>query len=112
MWASREQVEQRLQAFIADFIDAMEEDVDGEIDLGTFAFVAEVKERRTPEELSDVLDSRRRPEVGYTPEAEWTGSLWYRCSDLREWVAAGLLRRAMKVADGDYDPVAEDQDPE
>ena len=112
MWANREQVEQRLQAFIADFIDAMEEDADREIDLGTFAFVAEIKERRTPEEINEVLDSRRRPEVGYTPEAEWADSLWLRCSDLRNWVAAGLLRRAVRVADGEYEPAAEDQDAE
>jgi hypothetical protein len=112
MWANRAQVEQRLQAFIADFIDAQAEDADREIDLGTFAVVAEIKERRTPEEINEVLNSRRRPEVGYTPEAEWTDSLWYRCSDLRGWVAAGLFRRAMKIADGDYELDADDQDSE
>jgi hypothetical protein len=51
--------------------------------------------------------------VEYTPEAEWTPSLWYRCSDVREWVASGLFRRAMMIADGEYDaPDSDSVEPE
>jgi hypothetical protein len=36
--------------------------------------------------------------------------MWYRCSDARDWIAAGLFRRATKIADGDYDSANEDDD--
>src|SRR5437899_12703480 len=103
MWADREQTEKRLNALVADFLDAREGSADRELDLGAFAIVAEIRERCTPDEISDLLEQRKRPEVGYTPEAEWTQSMWYRCSDVRDWIAYGLFRRAMQIADGDYD---------
>lgn len=40
-----------------------------------FAIVAEIKERTTPEEINELIEERKRPEVEYTPEAEWTPSL-------------------------------------
>ena len=111
MWANREQVEARLHALIADFLDSRE-DSDRELDLGVIAFVVEVKERRTPEEIEDLLAQRTRPEAVYTPEAEWTQSMWYRCSDAREWVASALFRQAMLIADGEYDEGEATDEPE
>ncbi|HEY4414001.1 MAG TPA: hypothetical protein VGN06_13480 [Gaiellaceae bacterium] len=112
MWADRSAVEKRLNALVADFLDSRGSAADRELDLGVFAIVAEIRERSTPEEINDVLEERARPEVGYTPEAEWTQSMWYRCSDVRGWIASGLFRRAMQIADGDYDDADASQDPE
>jgi hypothetical protein len=112
MWADREQTEKRLNALVADFLDSREGSADRELDLGVFAIVAEVRERSTHEEISELLEQRKRPEVGYTPEAEWTQSLWYRCSDVRGWIASGLFRRAMQIADGDYDEPDDSEDPD
>ena len=109
MWADRGQVERRLHALIADFLDAREEAAETELDLGVFAIVAEVRERNTPDEINELLGERKRPEVGYTPEAEWGQSMWYRCSDHRGWIASGLFRRAMQIADGEYDDDVSDQ---
>ena len=110
MWADRERTEARLQALVADFLDSMDRRLDREAEVGVFALVAEVKERRTPEEIGEVLETRTRPEAAYTPEAEWTHSTWYRCSDLRDWIAAGLFRRAMLVADDFFAGEDEDED--
>ena len=38
--------------------------------------------------------------------------MWYRCSDMRDWIAAGLLRRAMRIADGEFDELDDDEDSE
>jgi hypothetical protein len=103
MWVDRERAERRLHALVADFLDSREADADRELDLGVIAIVAEVKERRTAEEIRELLDERGRPEAEYTPEAEWTQSFWYRCSDFRDWIASGLFRRAARIADGEYD---------
>jgi hypothetical protein len=111
VWADRERVERRLHALVADFLDNRAGDADRELDLGVFAFVAEVKERRTPDEIRDMVEQRERPEAEYTPEAEWAQSMWYRCSDSRDWIASGLFRRAMMIADGDYDELDDDEDP-
>ena len=111
MWLDRERVEARLNALVADFLDSREESMgDQELDLGVVALVAEVRERRTPEEIEAVLRVRRRPEAEYTPEAEWTQTTWYRCTDLRDWIAGGLFRRAMLIADGFYDDDVEDEE--
>jgi hypothetical protein len=109
MWTDRDEVERRIHALVADFLDAREAAADRELDLGVFAIVAEIRERRTPEEIEDVVEQRKRPEAGYTPEAEWTPSMWYRCSDLRDWIASGLFRRAMQIADGEYDEYFDDE---
>lgn len=103
VWADRQQVEERLQALIADFLDSRGDDSDVDLDLGVVALVAEVKHRRPPESIERLLEERKRPEAVYTPEAEWTHTIWYRCTDLRDWIASGLFRQAMLVADGDYD---------
>jgi len=112
MWADREQVERRINALVADFLDSREASADRELDLGTFAIVAEIKERSTPDEINDLVETRKRPEARYTPEAEWTQSMWYRCSDVRGWIASGLFRRAMQIADGEYDDSSGDEDSE
>jgi hypothetical protein len=112
MWVDRDRAERRLNALVADFLDSQGAQADRELDLGVIAIVAEVKERRTPEEISELLDQRARPEAEYTPEAEWTQSLWYRCSDFRDWIASGLFRRATMIADGEYDEDAESESPE
>jgi hypothetical protein len=112
MWRDREAAEKRLNALVADFLDGHEESADRELDLGVFALVVEVRERRTPEEIKELLEERNRPEVGYTPEAEWTQSIWYRCSDARDWVAAGLFGRAKQIADGDDSSDALDEPPQ
>lgn len=112
MWADREEVELRINALVADFLDAREASADRELDLGTFAIVAEIKERSTPDEINDLVESRQRPEAGYTPEAEWSQSMWYRCSDVRDWIAAGLFRRAMLIAEGDYDEPSGEEESE
>src|SRR5262249_5448707 len=103
MWSNREQVEERLNALVADFLDSRGAEADRELDLGVFAVVAGVRERRAPDEINELLEQRHRPEVGYTPEAEWTHSMWYRCSDVRDWIAAGLFRRATLIADDHFD---------
>lgn len=108
MWANREQVEQRLHALVADFLDSRGDDSDVDLDLGVVALVAEVKHRRTPESIEGLLKERKRPEAVYTPEAEWTHTIWYRCTDLRDWIASGLFRQAMIVADDDYEEDAEE----
>ena len=107
MWADRQKVEQRLHALVADFLDSRGEDSDVDLDLGVVALVAEVKHRRSPESIERLLEERTSPEAVYTPEAEWIHTIWYRCTDLRDWIASGLFRQAMLVADGDYD---DDQD--
>jgi hypothetical protein len=112
MWANRDRVERRLHAFVADFLDSREANADRELDLGVFAIVAEVRERRTPDEIDELVEQRKRPEVEYTPEAEWTQSMWYRCSDARDWIAAGLFRRGMMIADGEFDAREPDEDDE
>ena len=56
-----------------------------------------------------MLRHRLRPEVGYTPEAEWWNNVWYRSSDFRDWVNSGLFRTAMQLADGDYDDDDDDE---
>lgn len=112
MWKNREEAERRLHALVSDFLDTHEESTDAEIDLGVLAIVAEIRERNTREEIAEILQQRRRPEAVYTPEAEWTHLIWYRCSDLRDWVAAGLFRRATLIAEDDIQTsyLDEDQD--
>ena len=111
MWADRERAEKRLNALVADFLDSRGADSgEDEIELGLIAIVVELKTRDTPDEIRELVDTRTRPEVEYTPEAEWWHSVWYRCSDSRNWVASALFRRAMKVADGDYDDDEDDDE--
>ena len=87
---------------VADFLDSRgAASGDEELELGVIAIVVEVKGRKESDDIKEVLDSRTRPEVEYTPEAEWWHNVWYRCSDSRDWIASGLFRLAMKVADGD-----------
>jgi hypothetical protein len=98
VWADRDLVERRLHALIADFLDERAEDAD-EFDLGVFAIVAELRVRRTSE-IGEVLGQRRRPEAGYTPEAEWVESIAFSSSEGRPWINSGLFRSAMRLADG------------
>jgi hypothetical protein len=100
MWKNRPETEARLHALIADFLDSLALEVEDELDLGVVAIVAEVKQRRTPEAIEAILTERKRPEAAYTPEVEWAESIWYRCSDLRDFVASGLFRHASLLADG------------
>jgi hypothetical protein len=52
--------------------------------------VVELKGRQPPEEIHRLLDERQRPDVEYTPAAEWTQSVLYRCTDSRDRVASGF----------------------
>ena len=99
MWADRELVESRIHALVADFFDYRDDD-DDEFDLGVFALVAEVKTKKTPEEIANTREERKRPEAGYTPEAEWFHSVTYRCSDGRTWINSGLFEQAKRVSSG------------
>jgi hypothetical protein len=111
MWRDRDEAETRLNALVADFLDSQEaESGEVEIDLGVIAFVTELRTRRTADDLEYVLGQRTRPEAGYTPEAEWSTSIWYRSTDLREWVNTGLFRTAMLVAEGAFDDEEEADD--
>jgi hypothetical protein len=38
-------------------------------------------------------------EVNYQVDGEPNTAVWYRCSDMRTWLQAGLFRRAALVAD-------------
>jgi hypothetical protein len=50
--------------------------------------------------------------VEYTPEAEWHHSVWYRCSDNRDWIQAGLFRAAMLLAEAENADAVEEEDEE
>ena len=84
---------------IADFLDVRAEDTQ-EFELGVVAIVAELRVRRASD-LGKVPGQGRRPEVEYTPEAEWVEAISFGSSDGRPWINAGLFRSAMRLADGD-----------
>ena len=111
MWADRDRVERRFHALIADFLDERAKDAD-EFELGVVAIVAELRVRRTSD-LGELPGQGRRPEVEYTPEAEWVEAIAFSSSDGRPWINSGLFRSAMRLADGDnpvYDDGSEEPD--
>lgn len=109
MWADRDRVERRLRALIADFLEVRAEEA-GELDLGVFAIVAELRVRHTSG-VAEVFGDRHRSEVEYTPEAEWVESIAFSSSDGRPWINSGLFRSAMRLADG-ASAVADDESEE
>src|SRR5919197_6702043 len=97
MATTREQARLRLHALVDDFVDSASRGAD-EFDVGVAAIVAEVRYSTSPEGIEYILNQRQRPEVEYTPEAEWKHEVQFRCSDSRMWVQAGLLRDALYIA--------------
>jgi hypothetical protein len=81
MMTPREQLEGKIAAFIGGWLDGAYDQYGETFDIGTFAFVAEVKFH--PEEEGG---------YGYS-EIGWS------CSDERNWVQAGLFRRALVLAE-------------
>jgi hypothetical protein len=83
----RDELDRRLHALVADFLDDLEADHPEGSDLGPVMLIAET---RTPWDGEVPL---RRSDAGYTPsdfEVEWR--IW--CSDWRWWVQAAMLREA------------------
>jgi len=87
----REQVERRLHALIADWLDDLAESNSDGFDLGVIGFIAEVV---TPDPGYTVL---RREEGGYTPEMDTSNYFSYFCTDHR-W----YIKRAVFGDAGDY----------
>jgi hypothetical protein len=94
---SREQARARLHALVDDFVDSSGEGEE-DFDIGVAALVAEVKRRRPSDVIEAILEQRHRPEAQYTPEVEWSHQVEFRCTDIRDWVQAGLLRDALRTA--------------
>lgn len=110
MWADRDRVERRIHALIADWLEERAEDAD-EYELGVVAVVAELRVRTS--DTAETLRKRRRPEVEYTPEAEWIEGISFSSSDGRPWINSGLFRSAMRLADRDnpaYNDASEEPD--
>jgi hypothetical protein len=86
MSSGRNALTARIDALTADFIDSLGREFEGGFELGVIAVVAEVRHPAEVADVEAVVTGRRRPEVEYTPEAEWHHSVWYRCSDNRDWM--------------------------
>jgi hypothetical protein len=87
----REQVERRLHALVADWLDIVAKDNSDGFDLGVVGFIGEVV---TPDPEYTVL---RREAGGYTPEMDTSYYFSYYCSDHR-W----YIKRAVFGDAGDY----------
>lgn len=107
MAPNREELERRLNALVADFLDSLTEDYEEGFDLGVALILAEVRYPADAERIEDLVARRPRPEAQYTPEAQWHHTVWFRCTDHRDWVQAGLLHEALRLAH-DYDTDDED----
>jgi hypothetical protein len=101
---TREQVERRLHALVADWLDIVAEDNSDGFDVGVVGFIGEVV---TPDPEYTVL---RREEGGYTPAMDTHNYFSYYCSDHR-W----YIKRAIFGDAGDYfryPPADSDEDEE
>jgi hypothetical protein len=99
---AREQVERRLHALVADWLDIVAEGNSDGFDLGVVGFIAEVV---TPDPEYTIL---RREEGGYTPPMDTNSYFSYYCSDHR-W----YIKRAIFGDAGDhyrYPPADSDDD--
>jgi hypothetical protein len=83
----RRELERRISAFISGYLDGAYERYGDDFDFGVFAFIAEVQLPGDPtlEIQSGASD------VGWI------------CSDARNWVQAGLFRRAYVLAEYERD---------
>jgi hypothetical protein len=85
---TRDELERRLNALVADFLDAAEADFPEGFDFGPVMLVAETRTRWDGEV------ALRRSDGGYVPAADAAISFRTWCSDWREWVQAELLKEA------------------
>ena len=85
MYESREVLDERLRKFVGEFLDDLPKPFPEGVRVGTLAFIVEM--------------TRTDPVSG---EIE-TSEVWYRCSDRRPWVQAGLFEAAKRVAEFDDD---------
>jgi hypothetical protein len=81
VYESREVLDERMRKFVSEFLDDLPKPFPEGVQMGTIAFVAEM--------------TRTDPETG---EIE-TSEVWFRCSDRRPWIQAGLFEAAKRVAE-------------
>ena len=63
MATPREELEQRVQALVSDFLDSMADQHPEGFEIGVFALRAEVKEPRSPDGIERMVGLRGRPEA-------------------------------------------------
>jgi hypothetical protein len=108
---TRQEIESRLQALLADHLDAVATQNPEGFDIGVIAIVTEVRYPASVEEVEELVESRGRPEAFYTPEAEWNTYVAMGCSDSRNWIQGGILNAALDLLDEPAIDV-DDEDPE
>ncbi|MDQ3823650.1 MAG: hypothetical protein M3321_10485 [Actinomycetota bacterium] len=86
---TREQLERRLHAIVADHLDALAETHPDGFDLGVVAIAVEVL---YPDEQGAAF--LRREEGGYTPPIDVESQWSYYCSDHRWWVKEAVFKEA------------------
>jgi len=98
---TRDQVERRLHALVADWLDTIARDNQDGFDIGIVGFIGEVS---MPDPETTLL---RREEGGYTPPLDTDQYTSYYCSDHRWW-----MKRALFGDAGDYFrfPPSEDEE--
>jgi len=107
---AREQLERRLHALVADWLDFLAKDNSSGFDLGVVGFIGEVV---TPDPDYTVL---RREEGGYTPEMDTDYYFSYYCSDHRWYIKRAIFRDAAEhfqyspVNESDRDEDEDDED--
>jgi hypothetical protein len=100
---ARADLERRLHAFIADFLDDLEADEPDGFDLGPMMLIVE---RRTPWTGEAPL---RRIEGGYLPnDFSFAFRMW--CTDWRWWMQRALLDEARVAFFGDEESDSNDSD--
>jgi len=91
--SGRNEIEARISAFVDGWLDNATEVWGDDFAIGAFALIFEVK--FPPDEEGS---------LGST-DISWT------CSDAREWVQAGLFRRALVKAEAsEYEPPSDEED--
>ena len=96
---TRKEIESRLQALLADHLDAVATQNPEGFDIGIVAIVTEVRYPASVDEVEELVESRGRPEARYTPEAEWNTYVAMGCSDSRSWIQSGILNAALELLD-------------
>jgi hypothetical protein len=91
MQEDRERQEAAVRNLLDDFLETVNARFPDGILLGTCAIVAEIAYTPEGETIEDLLP-QDRPLHSRT-------EIWYRCTDSRTWLQAGLFRRAMLVAE-------------